>query len=115
MIKPVVFHSFMHGRELEAGIGYTIVTRTARSVEEDTTHDNDGASLSSSQLILLSELMTGCMLIVRMEGCDNQCVLINSSRFTAPLPAMMTKKIGLNGMVTMIQDLRKLGGVDVLT
>jgi len=109
MMKPVAFHSFMHGRELEGGAGYAIVTRTARLVDETTDTDN-GCSSPSSQPSLPSELMTGCMLIIRMEGCDNQCVLINASQFTAPLPAMMTKKIGLNGMVTMISDLRKLGG-----
>jgi len=111
MMKPVAFHSFMHGRELEGGAGYAIVTRTARLVDETTTTHTDGSPASSStQPSLPSELMTGCMLIVRMEGCDNQCVLINASQFTAPLPAMMTKKIGLNGMVAMVQDLRKLGG-----
>merc|ERR1719246_425188 len=48
MMRPVVFHSFMHGRELEGGAGYAVVTRTARLVE-DTTHNDDGGASSSSQ------------------------------------------------------------------
>jgi len=109
MMKPVVFHSLMCGRELEGGAGYVVVTRTARLVEEG----GDGVSPPSPPS-LLSELYTGIMLVLRIEGCnDDRCVLVNASEFTAPVPAMMTKRIGLTGMVTMIQDIRKLGVEEV--
>jgi len=99
--KPIVFHQLMHGRELEGGAGYAIVTRTARLVE-------DGSN-SLPQHSLMSELYTGIMLILRIEGRNNRCVMVNSSQFTSPVPAMVTKRVGLASAVTMFQDIRKLG------
>jgi len=110
MMKPVVFHSVMYGRALEGGAGYVIVTRTVRLVDDEEGSGGGGGKVQAS---LPSELITGAMLMLRLEGGDkgeeDRCVFCNSSRFTSPLPVRITKKIGLAGMVTMVSDLRKLG------
>ena len=98
--KPVVFHSVMDGRELDNHAGYAVTTRTARPVD-------DREAAHPRQLI--SELYTGIMLVLRLEGRDDRCVMVNASQFTAPLLGMVAKKIGLAGQLTMFQDIRKLG------
>jgi len=96
-MSPIIFHSLMHGKELDGGAGYSIVTRTARLL-------SIGGDVTSS----LTMLCIGTLLIYRIEGCDNQCIMVNATQFTAPVPAMVARKLGLASNKTMFKALQKL-------
>lgn len=96
-MSPIIFHSLMHGKELDGGAGYSIVTRTARLL-------SSGGDVTSSH----TTLCIGTLLIYRIEGCDNQCILVNATQFTAPVPAMVARKLGLASNKTMFKALQKL-------
>ena len=96
--KTLVFVSLLHAKELIDGSGYLIVTRAVH-------HPNEQESGNSIQ----SEILIGVNLIRKVQGSENQCLMINVNHIRSPMvPTMIAKRIGVAAAVGYINDIRAL-------
>jgi len=99
--KNLEFDSILHARELEGKAGYKIVSRAVTPGE-----DSAGTPTTANN-VLKSEILMGVTMILRIEGCDDKCWMINVNHIRSPMiPMMIAKKIGLSAAVNFIHDLR---------
>ena len=95
--KLLRFTSLLHGRELEDGSGFKIVTRAVTLPEQKEDLAN----------ALKSEILLGATIIKRIEGHDNRCLFISVNHLRSPMvPMMIAKRLGLQAAVGFIHDLR---------
>jgi hypothetical protein len=99
--KTLQFTSLIHARALADGSGYIIVTRAV-------TAGLDHSHSATNGGVLVSEILNGVNVIKRVDGNKNQCLFIAVNHVRSPmLPMMIAKRIGLQAVVSFIQDLRK--------
>jgi hypothetical protein len=96
--KTLVFVSLLHAKELIDGSGYLIVTRAVH-------HPNEQDGGNSIQ----SEILIGVNLIRKVQGSENQCLMINVNHIRSPMvPMMIAKRIGVAAAVGFFNDIRAL-------
>jgi len=107
--KPIEFTALMHGRELKfpnteqkdknemASPGFMIVCRTVRVIEKD---------LTAPIIVSDSDVLVATNLILRIQDCNDKCLLITANQFQSPLPSLITKKVSLAASAKMINCLR---------
>ena len=96
--KTLVFVSLLHAKELIDGSGYMIVTRAVH-------HPNEQVGGNS----IHSEILIGVNLIRKIQGSENQCLMINVNHIRSPMvPMMIAKRIGVTAAVGFINDVRAL-------
>jgi hypothetical protein len=103
--KSLEFTSLMHARRLiEAdgqGEGYILVTR--------------GVTLGKEKAdIFAPEILLNVSLIKKIDGLSKKCEMINMNYVSMPIiPSFLVKKLGYNGAVSFINDLRSLCAGDI--
>lgn len=96
--KTMVFVSVLHARELEDGSGYLIVTRAVHHPDNE-----DGGSAN----VIKSEILIGVNLIRKIEGADDQCLMINVNHIRSPMvPMIIAKKLGVSAAMGFVNDIR---------
>ena len=98
--KVVRFVTLMHGKELDDGNGYLIVSRAVTKGGDDT----------KSQ-ILPCEILLGVNIIRRVQGDENRCLMTNVNHNhtgSSAVPVMITKKLGLAAASSFITDIRSI-------
>lgn len=94
--KNMVFVSILNATELEDGSGYLIVTRAVHHP------DNRGDAKGTT-----NEILIGVNLIRRIDGVDNQCLMINVNHIRSSMvPKMGAKMLGMNAAISFIHDIR---------
>jgi len=96
--KNMVFVSVLHAKELEDGSGYLIVTRAV--------HHPDNEDDSSGKVIK-SEILMGVNLIRKIDGVDEQCLMVNVNHIRSPMvPMIIAKKLGVAAAIGFVNDIR---------
>ena len=94
----MVFVSVLHAKELEDGSGYLIVTRAV--------HHPDSENGGSANVIK-SEILMGVNLIRKIDGEDDQCLMINVNHIRSPMvPMMVAKRLGVSAAIGFVNDIR---------
>ncbi|CAJ1947000.1 unnamed protein product [Cylindrotheca closterium] len=94
----MVFVSVLHARELEDGSGFLIVTRAVHHPENE---------MGGSANVIKSEILMGVNLIRKINGADNQCLMINVNHIRSPMvPMMIAKKLGVSAAIGFVNDIR---------
>jgi hypothetical protein len=103
--KSLEFTSLMHARKLKEadghGEGYILVTR--------------GVTLGNEKTdIYAPEILLNVSLIKKIDGLSKKCEMINMNYVSMPIiPSFLVKKLGYNGAVSFINDLRSLCARDI--
>jgi hypothetical protein len=99
MIKRnMVFVSVLHAKELEDGSGYLIVTRAVH-------HPDNENGVSTN--VIKSEILMGVNLIRKIDGEDDQCLMINVNHIRSPMvPMIVAKKLGVSAAIGFVNDIR---------
>lgn len=96
--KHMVFVSVLHAKELEDGSGYLIVTRAVHHPD----NENGG-----SANVIKSEILMGVNLIRKIDGEDDQCLMINVNHIRSPMvPMMVARRLGVSAAIGFVNDIR---------
>ena len=94
--KTLSFTSILHVRRLHDDSGYKLVSRAVTSPVD--------SSLAGT---LQSEILLSVNIIKKVQGNDNQCLMVAINHIRSPMvPMMIAKRIGLAAAVNFINDLR---------
>jgi hypothetical protein len=94
--KTLVFVSILHAKELIDGSGFLIVSRAVHHPE-----------MQSAPTSIHSEILIGVNLIRRIQGTENQCLMVNVNHIRSPMvPMMVAKRIGVSAAIGFINDIR---------
>jgi hypothetical protein len=98
LMKSLEFITLLHGRELDNGAGFVLVSR-AVCRGEDANAKSDGS--------LHSEILSGVNLMLRIENDPNRCVMITANHVRSPyLPSIIAKRLGVSAAIGFVHDIR---------
>ena len=84
--KILQFITLLHGKKLECGSGYLLVSRAVSRGNE--------ACLTLDSSILRSEIAMGVTLILRIKEDPNKCIMITVNHLVSQIPSFLGKITG---------------------
>lgn len=98
LLKSLEFVTLLHGKELENGAGYVLISRAVVRGED---------ASSKKEGILRSEILSGVNLMLRIQNDPNRCVMITANHVRSPfLPLIIAKRLGVSAAIGFVHDIR---------
>mmetsp|Transcript_20365 Transcript_20365/g.28347 ORF Transcript_20365/g.28347 Transcript_20365/m.28347 type:complete len:481 (-) Transcript_20365:286-1728(-) len=97
--KAIQLTTLMHAKELSTSNGYMVVSRAVTNPDD----------LGKESGVLTSEILLGVNLILKVEGDEDRCLMINVNHVRPTMvPLMVAKRLGLAAASSFINDVRAL-------
>jgi len=98
--KILQFITLLHGKKLECGSGYLLVSRAVSRGNE--------ACLTLDSSILRSEIAMGVTLILRIKEDPNKCIMITVNHLVSQIPSFLARTVGMSASVNFLNDIRSI-------
>mmetsp|Transcript_25304 Transcript_25304/g.38966 ORF Transcript_25304/g.38966 Transcript_25304/m.38966 type:complete len:501 (+) Transcript_25304:99-1601(+) len=97
--RAVQLTTLMHAKELPTSNGFMVVSRAVTKPDD----------LGKESGVITSEILLGVTLILKVEGDEDRCLMINVNHVRPTLvPLMVAKRLGLAAASSFINDVRAL-------